>query len=220
MIILISSEGIHPRIPWSGGLQIRRKAPLSRRVSRGARLCSFLCIQRCTPRHAARQVARVQVQPQRFASVFAARRFARELDYENSILGLQQPRCIARCDAVHAHADAPLRFPCTRVGTHRPPPLDRIYRIYLRRYALEESPLPTFVMCPPFDVRCLRNTSAICISACLAGLIEISFGAGGIYLLFCFEMERFLLILLWSSMYWVICLKTSDCQFWGYCIVL
>lgn len=41
-----------------------------------------------------------------------------------------------------AHVYAPLRLPCTRVGTHtlaRGTALDRIYRLYLRRYALEEN---------------------------------------------------------------------------------
>lgn len=41
-----------------------------------------------------------------------------------------------------AQVYAPLRLPCTRVGTHtlaRGTALDRIYRLYLRRYALEEN---------------------------------------------------------------------------------
>lgn len=41
-----------------------------------------------------------------------------------------------------AQVYASLRLPCTRVGTHtlaRGTALDRIYRLYLRRYALEEN---------------------------------------------------------------------------------
>lgn len=63
---------------------------------------------------------------------------------ENSILGIPKLHLLSPSlrGYARAHVYAPLRLPCTRVGTHtlaRGTALDRIYRLYLRRYALEEN---------------------------------------------------------------------------------
>lgn len=63
---------------------------------------------------------------------------------ENSILGIPKLHLLSPSlrGYARAHVYAPLRLPCTRVGTHTlalGTALDRIYRLYLRRYALEEN---------------------------------------------------------------------------------
>lgn len=119
--------------------------PVTQDPRKTPRLHSFLCTHGRTPRAPSSSGVSV-CRPQRFASVFVARR--RLARYENSILGPQSPLVSLRCPA-RALLDAPLRLPCTRVAIHRLNDggcaLDRIYRLYLSRYPRHECLLPPLV---------------------------------------------------------------------------